>query len=38
MGVKNGCANNAIPKMYFEGHRLVVGALKHAKSAKIGYN
>ena len=36
MDGRNGYANNEIPKMFFEGHRLVVGALKHEKGQNLG--
>ena len=34
-GRKNDWANNAILRMYFEGHRLVVGASEHVKRAEF---
>ena len=36
MDGKNGCANKTIPRIYFERHRWVVGALKHAKGQNLG--
>ena len=38
MDCKSGFANKTIPSMYLVRHRLAIGAVKLAKSGKIGQN